>query len=202
MRYTDMLLESSSVLPMGKGTIGAMVSASGHETMWSDRTVTVPDVTVIHYSSAVLRCPDTPFALEEVLSLFCEYGVSSHFLIDREGTLFRLVPIGKKAWHCGGSIMPEPDNRRGVNDFSVGIELLATGESGFTTAQYAALAELCAGNERIFGMRMTYVGHDTIAGKRAVALGLRTEEKTDPGSRFEWRRFFDMLASRRVPDRG
>lgn len=202
MQYTDVLLESSTTLPMGNKTIGEMVSASGHEALWSDRTVAVPDVTVIHYSSAVQRNPDTPFAIEEVLSLFCEYGVSSHFLIDREGALFRLVPVGKKAWHCGGSIMPEPDNRRGVNDFSVGIELLATAESGFTVEQYDTLTELCIGNERMFGLTMTYVGHETIAGARAVALGLRTDEKTDPGPRFEWQHFSDVLASRRVSGRG
>lgn len=198
MRYTDILLEGSNTIPMGNRTIGEMVTASGHDALWSERTVAVPDVTVIHYSSAVLRYPDKPFAVEDVLSIFCEYGVSSHFLIDRKGTLFRLVPIEKKAWHCGGSIMPEPDNRRAVNDFSVGIELLATQESGFTTAQYDTLTVLCSENEKSFGNIMTYVGHDAIAGARAVALGLRGDEKTDPGPLFEWQRFYDALTSRRV----
>ena len=198
MQFTDLLLESTNETLLGNRMLGEIVQATGSRELWSERSTSDPDVTVIHYSSAILRYPEAPFSLEHILSIFCEYGVSSHFLIDRTGKVYRLVPIEKKAWHCGGSIMPEPDNRQAVNDFSIGIELMATARSGFTTRQYEALAQLCIENERIIGHTMQYVGHDIIAGERAVTLGLRTDVKTDPGSLFQWNLFYGMLSSRRT----
>ncbi len=199
MLYKDLLLEQANTTLIGTATLGVLVAATGKTALWSDRSGAPVDVTVLHYSSAINRFPDDPFSLGKVLSIFCEYGVSSHFIIDRDGGVFRLVPLEKKAWHCGGSIMPEPDSRQGVNDFSVGIELLATAESGFTNQQYAALAELCITNEEALGQAMHYIGHDAIAGERAVALGLRQDPKIDPGPLFDWRRFSAMLVSRRKP---
>jgi N-acetyl-anhydromuramyl-L-alanine amidase AmpD len=199
MQYTDLLLEQSNTVVVDGETLGALITVTGKTALWSDRSGLPVDVTVLHYSSAVNRFPDDLFSLGKVLSIFCEYGVSSHFIIDREGGVFRLVPLEKKAWHCGGSVMPEPDNRQGVNDFSVGIELLATAESGFTDRQYAALLELCIANEEALGQAMRYVGHDAIAGERAVALGLRQDCKIDPGPLFDWRRFSETLLSCRKP---
>jgi AmpD protein len=102
-----------------------------------------------------------------------------------------------KAWHAGGSIMPEPDNRRAVNDFSIGIELMATAASGFTTAQYRTLARLSVDIERRHARGFSYAGHDQIAGERAVALGLRAEKKVDPGALFGWERFYKELEAER-----
>lgn len=153
---------------------------------WEDRKGDVIDTVVIHYSSAINVAPKTPFDLERVLKIFRDYGVSSHYLLTRRGVIHRLVPEEKKAWHAGPSIMPEPDNRTGVNDFSIGIELLATEKSGFTQWQYSALKFLCADIQLRHGRRMKFVGHDEIAGDRAVKMGLRKEAKIDPGPLFDW----------------
>jgi len=45
---------------------------------------------------------------------------------------------------------------------------------------------------------MAYVGHDMIAGERAVALGLRKEPKVDPGPLFDWDFFHKVIESRQV----
>jgi N-acetyl-anhydromuramyl-L-alanine amidase AmpD len=135
--------------------------------------------------SAAGTKPRDPFRLEDILRLFVDFGVSSHYLIDREGVVRQLVPEERKAWHCGGSVMPPPDSRRGVNDFSIGVELVATAQSGYTDKQYDSCARLCVDIERRRG-RMRYVGHEDIAGERAVSLGLRTDAKLDPGPLFDW----------------
>jgi AmpD protein len=122
------------------------------------------------------------------LELFVRFGVSSHYLVDRDGVVRQLVPERKKAWHCGGSIMPAPDSRQGVNDFSIGIELVATEDSGYTDAQYESCALLCRDIEGRHG-RVHYVGHQDIAGEKAVALGLRADVRRDPGPLFDWGRF-------------
>jgi N-acetyl-anhydromuramyl-L-alanine amidase AmpD len=39
----------------------------------------------------------------------------------------------------------------------------------------------------------TYVGHEHIAGERAVRLGLRKDRKVDPGDAFDWNGFRNSL---------
>src|SRR5262245_59605715 len=48
--------------------------------------------------------------------------VSSHYTIDRDGTVTAHVPEDLRAWHAGVSRMN--DGRTAVNDFSIGIELV------------------------------------------------------------------------------
>src|SRR6188472_2543976 len=48
--------------------------------------------------------------------------VSAHYTIDRDGTVACHVAEEKRAWHAGQSKMK--DGRTGVNDFSIGIELV------------------------------------------------------------------------------
>jgi N-acetylmuramoyl-L-alanine amidase len=48
--------------------------------------------------------------------------VSSHYTIDRDGTVTTHVPEELRAWHAGVSRMD--DGRTAVNDFSIGIELV------------------------------------------------------------------------------
>jgi N-acetyl-anhydromuramyl-L-alanine amidase AmpD len=62
--------------------------------------------------------------LQEVIDLFAspESKVSAHYTIDRDGTIAAHVSENHRAWHAGQSLMP--DGRAGVNDFSIGIELV------------------------------------------------------------------------------
>lgn len=193
MECKKWFLEEKNETAVGTVTIGQLIKKAGKKKLWSDRDSGVVDTVVIHYMSAVALQPEDPYNTETIIGIFCDYGVSSHFFIDRTGLCHQLVPEEKKAWHCGGSIMPPPDNRKNVNDFSLGIELLATDKSGFTQQQYTALSCLCRHLEASFGKKMTYVGHDQIAGQRAVDLGLRRDCKIDPGPLFDWNRFNEML---------
>lgn len=62
--------------------------------------------------------------LEDVVDKFAdpESQVSAHYTIDRDGTVVRHVAEDQRAWHAGQSKMK--DGRSGVNDFSIGIELV------------------------------------------------------------------------------
>jgi N-acetyl-anhydromuramyl-L-alanine amidase AmpD len=210
VKINECFLDDANGYPVGASTIGAMIASSGKKHLWDERsrggvgaadsaaaqtadTDNSVDTVVIHYISAVADAPDDPYNLGRLLKIFCDYGVSSHYLITRGGEVYKLVPEEMKAWHAGPSIMPEPDNRTGVNEFAIGIELAATDCSGFTDAQYEALRELCADMEGRRRKKMVYVGHDMIAGERAVAAGLRKEPKTDPGPLFDWGLFLKLL---------
>jgi len=193
MRIYDCILDDGNDFAVGASTVGGLIASSGKRHLWVERAGGQVDTVVVHYMSAVNIDPERPYDLGRLLGIFCEYGVSSHYLITRRGKVYRLVPEEAKAWHAGLSIMPEPDNREGVNEFSVGIELAATADSGFTESQYGALCRLCRDIERRHGRRMAYVGHDQIAGARAVAMGIRADAKPDPGPLFDWKRFTDSL---------
>ncbi|NLL13399.1 MAG: hypothetical protein GX267_08345 [Fibrobacter sp.] len=198
MKIKTLLLDIDNRFLFCNRTIGERIRESGKQRLWQDRSGGQIDVIVIHYISAIQVQPQYPFDLGAILGIFCDFGVSSHYLIDRRGTTTQLVPEQKKAWHCGGSIMPEPDNRIGVNDFSIGIELMATEKSGFTMLQYKSLCNLCDSIEMRYGRTFSYVGHDQIAGERAVALGLRKEIKQDPGNLFDWQYFSSCMEKLRA----
>lgn len=105
--------------------------------------------------------------------------VSSHFLIQRDGEIIQFVPCSKRAWHAGES------NWRGrcrCNDFSIGIELEGSDDGLFDDAQYERLAELTR------ALQAKYPIAD-IAGHSDIAPG----RKTDPGPRFDWARYRELL---------
>ncbi|MBA3725587.1 MAG: N-acetylmuramoyl-L-alanine amidase [Armatimonadetes bacterium] len=62
--------------------------------------------------------------LEETCSHFenPESQVSTHYTVDRDGTVVQHVDESRSAFHAGVSRMP--DGREKVNDFSIGIELV------------------------------------------------------------------------------
>lgn len=151
-----------------------------------DRSV---DTVVIHYTSGINILPEDPYDVDLNWKIFAFYEVGSHYLIDREGHIFQLVRESDVAWHAGGSIMPAPDNREGVNAFSIGIEVIGILNEPFEDAQYEALIRLVRDIRQRHAVPMeNIVGHEHIAGQRAVDLGLRRDVKTDPGPSFDWDR--------------
>ena len=68
--------------------------------------------------------------------------VSSHYTIDRDGTIVSHVGENARAWHAGASRMQ--DGRANVNDFSIGIELVNRndGIDRFPESQIQALRDL------------------------------------------------------------
>jgi len=70
-----------------------------------------------------------------------ERRVSAHYVVDRDGTTIQMVDERRTAWHAGVS---ELGGRTGVNDFSVGIELvnLNDGKDPYPEAQYLAVKRI------------------------------------------------------------
>ncbi len=106
--------------------------------------------------------------------------VSSHYVVDEDGTVYCLVDEHKRAWHAGVSFWR---GVRGLNDRSVGIEIVNPGHEWgyrcFPDAQMAAVLELCSGVLRRHPIPpCNVVGHSDIAPDR----------KQDPGELFAWGR--------------
>ena len=108
--------------------------------------------------------------------------VSSHLLIERDGSLVQFVPFNKKAWHAGVSSFKGREN---CNEFSIGIELEGTDDNKYTEDQYRALIDITKELMLVFQdiKKENIVGHSDIAPGR----------KTDPGKSFDWHYYLSSL---------
>jgi N-acetylmuramoyl-L-alanine amidase len=69
--------------------------------------------------------------------------VSSHYIVDRDGTIVRSVPDDQRSWHAGrSSFQGRPD----VNAYSIGIEICNVGDNvePYPAAQMKAVVNLTA----------------------------------------------------------
>jgi len=105
--------------------------------------------------------------------------VSSHYVVDEDGTVYALVEERLRAWHAGISYWR---GTQALNDSSVGIEIVNPGHEwgyrAFPDAQIAAVLALAKGILRRHPIpARNVVGHSDIAPNR----------KQDPGELFPWR---------------
>ena len=108
-----------------------------------------------------------------------KFKVSCHYLISREGIIYKMIDNRKIAWHAGKS---KWKNFKNLNDKSIGIELQNKGHEiyyeKFTKIQIISLLKLLKKLMKKYKIKKHHVlGHSDIAPLR----------KTDPGEKFPWR---------------
>jgi N-acetylmuramoyl-L-alanine amidase len=139
-----------------------------------DARTAPPDILVLHYTG--MRTG--PEALDRLRDP--EAKVSSHYMVEEDGRIFRLVPEERRAWHAGVSYWK---GERNINGVSIGVEIVNPGhEFGyrpFPDAQIAAVIAL-VGDIRSRWM----IPDDRIVGHADVAPA----RKEDPGELFPWKR--------------
>ena len=79
--------------------------------------------------------------------------VSAHYLIARDGTVYKLVPVSRSAWHAGRCRVPNANSR------SVGIEMEQLPGDEWTEAQRDTLLRLIAVLRRAIPTIKYLVGH-------------------------------------------
>lgn len=111
--------------------------------------------------------------------------VSYHVIIDRNGVVYDLVPIHRRAWHAGKSVFEGQNN---VNNFSIGLSFanLNDGKQTYTDAQYEIGAELVSSWMSIYPAIML----NRITTHRVIALP--QGRKTDPVG-FDLERFSTLI---------
>ncbi len=129
---------------------------------------------ILHYT-AMASCKE---ALEHVCDK--KNKVSSHFLISKNGDIFYLVDIEKRAWHAGESYWK---GLQDLNSSSIGIEIDNSGHhihnEDYNHLQIESLCELIkklSVNYSILSQNI--LGHSDIAPFR----------KIDPGEKFPWQK--------------
>ena len=133
-----------------------------------------PDMLILHYTG-MKSAEESLARLRDPVA-----KVSAHYLIDEDGTLYRLVDEARRAWHAGVSHWAGEND---INSCSLGIELQNPGHEfgyrAFPDAQRTALTDLCGeilSRHAIPAGRI--LGHSDVAPSR----------KEDPGELFDWRR--------------
>jgi N-acetylmuramoyl-L-alanine amidase len=128
---------------------------------------------VIHYTG--MR--SLQLAIERLLSK--KHEVSSHYVIDRNGKILKLVKDNNIAWHAGVSNWFSFKN---LNKTSIGIELENKGHrhgyQNFTSKQIFSLIKILKILKKKFRIQnINIIGHSDIASDR----------KIDPGEKFPWK---------------
>ena len=139
-----------------------------------DARTKLPDMLVLHYTGMKSG--------PEALARLCdpEARVSSHYMVEEDGRIFRLVAEERRAWHAGRSFWK---GEEGVNQASICIEIVNPGhEFGyrpFPEAQIAAVIALVADIRTRWEIEDSRIlGHSDVAPAR----------KEDPGELFPWKR--------------
>lgn len=104
--------------------------------------------------------------------------VSSHYVVDEDGAILRLVPEDRRAWHAGLSFWR---GHTALNGRSIGIEIVNPGHEwgyrDFPALQMAAVCELCLG----------IVARHPIPPRNVIAHSdVAPDRKEDPGEKFDW----------------
>jgi N-acetylmuramoyl-L-alanine amidase len=112
-----------------------------------------------------------------------KYKVSSHFVINQNGKIYRLVQDDQTAWHAGKSCWGKYKN---LNKNSIGIELVNKGHefdyTNFKKKQLSSLIKICKILIKKYKIKKrNIVGHSDISPLR----------KTDPGEKFPWKELAD-----------
>jgi N-acetyl-anhydromuramyl-L-alanine amidase AmpD len=168
---------------------------------------TVVDHIVLHFCSDVIAHPDHPYDIDSQVDIFRKGPASANYLIARDGTVYRLVPENRAAWHAGAGHLAWDPTLKSMNQHALGIEMFAVGSPddmklfgvtaaqyndfktrhpdwvGFSDAQYAALNQLIdqirGRHPAILHDRFHIIGHEEWAGRA---------RRTDPGQLFDWTR--------------
>src|SRR3984885_6386437 len=104
--------------------------------------------------------------------------VSSHYVVDEDGAVLRLVPEGRRAFHAGVSFWRGHSE---LNARSIGIEIVNPGHEwgyrDFPVLQLAAVCDLC----------LAILSRHPIPARNVVAHSdVAPDRKEDPGEKFDW----------------
>jgi len=130
------------------------------------------DMLILHYTGM----PTAAAALDRLRDPAA--AVSSHYVVEEDGQVWRLVPEDRRAFHAGVSFWR---GHAALNGRCVGIEIVNPGHEWgyrpFPALQMAAVCDLCLGilSRHPIPAR-NVVGHSDVAPDR----------KQDPGELFDW----------------
>lgn len=120
------------------------------------------------------------YNIDLIIKQFSHYRVSSHYVIGRDGRIFRLVKENNIAFHAGRKALLN-GRITSLNSSSIGIELMTSYDEAPTEKQVNSLALLVKDIEKRYKIDHI-VRHSDIAPQR----------KTDPWN-MNWEAFLELI---------
>jgi len=143
------------------------------------RVTTTRNIDVIVIHSVFNNSGGDIYDIDLIRKQFSRYGVSAHYLIGRDGNVYRLVDEKNVAYHAGKSSLP--DGRTGINSCSIGIELVCSFTEPITEPQMESLVKLTKEIQSRYKIKYV-LRHSDIAPGR----------KTDPWN-FDWEKYNQLI---------
>ncbi len=124
----------------------------------------------------VLHHTGTNAAKEAIQGLKAD-GLSSHYLLDKNGDLYQLVDTNTIAWHA-----------KGVNAKSIGIEIVNTGNANdqYTEEQYSVLKQLLLYLADKYNIQLKKDDVNKIGVLGHFEVSYKKRGKWDPSPNFDW----------------
>ncbi|MFC3352576.1 N-acetylmuramoyl-L-alanine amidase [Sphingobacterium zeae] len=132
-----------------------------------------PFYIIMHYDGA----PNSTSAIDWLTD--SRSKVSAHLHISRTGVVTQMAPFNVRCWHAGSSTWA---GLKGLNSYSIGIELQNKGHEIYTEKQISIALEVCQAIVGHYPIR-DILGHSDIAPGR----------KEDPGRQFPWEKFKSLI---------
>lgn len=104
------------------------------------RSVTSRKVSAVIVHSTFNNSGGDKYDIDLIIKQFSRYGVSSHYVIGRDGIIYRLVKENNVAFHAGKSVLP--NGHKNLNACSIGIELINAFDDSPTDIQIKSLTTL------------------------------------------------------------
>jgi N-acetylmuramoyl-L-alanine amidase len=130
------------------------------------------DTVILHYTG-MRSAREALYRLRDPVA-----RVSSHYVVDEDGSVIRLVPEERRAWHAGVSWWR---GHTDLNGRSIGIEIVNPGHEwgyrDFPVLQLAVVCDLC----------LAILSRHAIPARNIVAHSdVAPDRKEDPGEKFDW----------------
>ena len=151
-----------------------------------DARTAPPEILVLHYTGMKTG----PEALDRLRDPVAK--VSSHYMVEEDGRIFRLVPEERRAWHAGVSYWK---GERNINGVSIGVEIVNPGHDllrhNLPGHDLAGAGDPPPFPERqidsVIALLRDIGARHNIAPERVLAHSdIAPGRKIDPGEKFPW----------------
>lgn len=170
------------ILPLAKGQDS--ITIIDKTVNFGMRETTIRKINSIIVHSTFNNSGGEKYDIDLIIKQFSRYGVSSHYVIGREGFIYQLVKPKNISFHAGKSQLP--DGNTAVNTCSIGIELITSYEDSPTEIQINALITLVRTIQKTNDIKYI-LRHSDIAPVR----------KTDPWN-MNWDEFLKQLEAKNI----
>jgi N-acetylmuramoyl-L-alanine amidase len=147
-----------------------------------------PDCIILHYTGM----PTAAAAIALLCSPQAE--VSSHYVVQEDGSIVQLVAEAARAWHAGVSCW---QGEHDLNSCSIGIEIANPGHDPVSAAAPEFPSEQISA---VIGLCRDILARHTIPASRVLAHSdIAPRRKIDPGEAFPWERLHEAGLGDWVP---